>query len=80
MLESLRNQIEFRLESLLRQFYETDVYRFPEGLNLQQIVDLLYGEVNEISALQDILVDLLNQGVQSPHFVTALEVIVNYVT
>lgn len=79
VLDTLKLHICFQLETLFEQFFGHQ-YVLPEGLSIEHIGEQIYGGINNLEALQEIFVDLLSQGVQSPHFATALEVIVNFVT
>jgi len=79
VLDTLKDHISFRLETLFQQFYG-EQYVLPEGLNIEDVGEHIYGEINDLATLQQILVDLLSQGVQSPHFVNALEFVVNFAT
>lgn len=77
-LDTLRDHISFQLETLFKQLYGED-YVLPDGLSIEAVGERIYSEVTNLAGLQDILVDLLSQGVLSPHFVNAQDFVLNYI-
>lgn len=77
VLDTLRDHISFRLETLFLQFYGEE-FRLPEGLSIETIGEHIYGGINDLTTLQSIFLDLLNQGVQSPHFQQAVNLVIQH--
>ena len=76
VLETLRDHMGFQLETLFQQFYGEE-FRLPEQLDIETICGHIYGG-NDLTTLQEILLDLLNQGIQSPHFHQALHLVIQH--
>lgn len=76
-MDALQDQICFQLETLFKQFYGED-YRLPYGLSIEDVGEHIYSGVADLAALQQILVDILSQGVQSPHFENAVNFFIHF--
>jgi hypothetical protein len=77
VLDTLRDHISFQLETLLQLFYGEE-FRLPEELGIETIGEHIYGGINDLTTLQEILLDLLNQGIQSPHFHQAIHLVIQH--
>ena len=77
-LDTLRDHISFQLESLLKQLYGED-HVLPNGLSIEAVGEHFYSEVTKLAGLQEILVDLLSQGVLRPQFVNAHDFVLHYI-
>lgn len=77
VLDTLKDHIGFQLETLLQLFYGEE-FRLPEELGIETIGEHIYGGINDLTTLQEILLDLLNQGIQSPHFHQAIHWVIQH--
>lgn len=77
VLDTLKDHIGFQLETLFQLFYGEE-FRLPEELGIETIGEHIYGGINDLTSLQDILLDLLNQGIQSPHFHEAVNLVIRH--
>lgn len=78
-MNTVKDQINVQLITLFRDFYGAN-YVLPEGLSIENVGEHIYGTLNDLPSLQDIFLNLLNEGVQSPHFLNAIEFVLDFVT
>jgi hypothetical protein len=73
-INALKDKIVSQLERILRVYRDTAVdVNLPTGVNLQEVAERLFFSDASIQCLNQIYVDLVNQGTQSPHFAQALD-------
>lgn len=53
-------------------------FLLPGGLTIQQAAAHIHLDVEDLAVLQHIYLDLVNHGIQSPHFIQALEYVLNF--
>lgn len=72
-ISALKEKRVSQLEILFRVYKDTtrDV-NLPAGVNLQEVAEHLFFSNESIQWLNQIYLDLVNQGTQSPHFAQAL--------
>lgn len=69
-LDTVRDHICDRIATFFSQVYGQD-FRLPDGLSIEDVGEHIYSGITDLATLQQIFVDLLSQGVQSPHFINA---------
>lgn len=73
-IDVVKEKIVDQLERILRVYRETtEDVNLPTGVNLQEVAERLFFSDASIQCLNQIYVDLVNQGTQSPHFAQALD-------
>ena len=70
--DTLRDSIDSQLETLFKERFG-EYYVLPDGLTFSAVGEHLYSQVETLAGLQDIYVDLLMEGLQSPYFLAALD-------
>nr|BAO50902.1 putative uncharacterized protein [Hevea brasiliensis] len=78
-IATLKEQIVSKIEILFRVYKDTtgDV-NLPTGVNPQEVAERVFFSVDNIHWLNQIYLELVNQGTQSPHFAQALDYVLHF--
>lgn len=79
--DSVKETLSTKLQALFNQYMnmpEGQDYRFPGRLTIQQIAAHIHNDVEDLDLLQTIYLNLMDQGIQSPYFVQALEYVMTF--
>lgn len=77
-IDVVKEKIVAQLSILLRVYRETtEDVNLPTGVNLQEVSERLFFRDESIQCLNQIYLDLVNQGTHSPHFAQALEFVLS---
>ena len=75
----LKEKIVSQLEILFRVYRDTtEDLNLPPEVNLQEVASRLFFRDQNIPWLNQIYLDLVNQGTQSPHFAHALDYVLHF--
>lgn len=78
-IATLKEQIVSKIEIFYRVYKDTtgDV-NLPTGVNPQEVAERVFFSVDNIHWLNQIYLELVNQGTQSPHFAQALDYVLHF--
>ena len=79
--DSVKEQICNKLQGLFNIYMNMNYgqdFRLPGRLTIQQVGAHIHLDVEDLAVLQNVYLDLVNHGIQSPHFMQALEYVLNF--